>query len=80
MIDKYLDFMYWYVRICTYYADCYDKDHISELFARVCCGSGRLDNIENVLRFREGETICLEIDEKLKMIRKCKKEKKYIRQ
>ncbi len=75
MMDKYQNFMYWYVRLVTYYAEEYDSKQLSELFTRVCMSSGRLDNVENTIRFYDGAAICSEIDEKIKKYRNKEKEK-----
>ena len=66
MMDKYLEFVYWYVRVVTNYADgCND---LANLFGDVYISSGRLDNIENVKRFEEGEAFREEVTEKLKQL------------
>ena len=80
MMDKYLYNMYWFVRVATAYAATYQEDDVAKLFSEVIISSGRLDNIENVMRYREGIAISEEFKEKIKNYQASKQGKKYVKQ
>ena len=65
-MDIYLDFIYWYVRTVILFAESYNKNSIDDLFYNVFTSSGALDNIDNVIRYREGHTFLEEVRRRIK--------------
>lgn len=77
MMKNYLTNMYWFVRTVTFYATPFDRDNIAGLFSKVNGSTGILNNYDNYMRFREGDAISEEFEEKIGKHRK--KEKKIVK-
>ena len=67
MMDKYLYFIYWFVRVVTLFATDNYKDRVSDLFKYVYTYSALLEGIGGGIRLYEGKAICSEIEEKIKI-------------